>query len=208
MKLSDDLRKEYESLFLTCRVRDGELPWNERQSWRDEVEDTVTNILRGGKRYAAVGEPLGIPWYVVGILHSRESSSNFTRHLSNGDPLSARTVNVPAGRPIKGTPPFTWEEGAVDALAFDGLDRNEDWSVAGTLFVFESYNGFGYRRRRINSPYLWSFSQHFSAGKFVADGKFSTTAVDKQVGAAVLLRRMIDQSLLGDAPTPKCVGLK
>ena len=49
----------------------------------------------------------------------------------------------------------------------DGFDQ--------TLYELERYNGFGYRDRRpqVLSPYLWSFSNHYSRGKYVADGRFS-----------------------------------
>jgi lysozyme family protein len=53
------------------------------------------------------------------------------------------------------------------------------------------------------SPYLWSGSQHYTSGKFVADGTFDPDAVSKQSGAAVILRRMVDQgavSLVEAAP--------
>ncbi len=42
------------------------------------------------------------------------------------------------------------------------------------------------------SPYLWSFSTHYQCGKYVADGRWSETAVSKQCGAAVLLRRLAE----------------
>jgi lysozyme family protein len=64
--------------------------------------------------------------------------------------------------------------------------------------VLERFNGFGYRRHDINihSPYLWSFSNHYTKGKFVADNTFSATAVSKQCGAAVLLKRMVARKLV------------
>jgi lysozyme family protein len=36
-------------------------------------------------------------------------------------------------------------DSAVDALQFDGLTTNQDWSVAGILGSLEEYNGTGYR---------------------------------------------------------------
>ena len=105
------------------------------------------------------------------------------------------TVRVPKGRPKQGQPPFTWEESASDALVFDGLHKWKDWSLPGTLFVLERFNGFGYRNKGIHSPYLWSFSNHYAKGKFVADGVFSATAVSNQCGAAVLLFRMVARGL-------------
>jgi hypothetical protein len=39
------------------------------------------------------------------------------------------------------------------------------------LYRFEANNGFGYRKRSVATPYLWSYSDHYDKGKFVADGK-------------------------------------
>jgi lysozyme family protein len=63
------------------------------------------------------------------------------------------------------------------------------------LFKMEQFNGFGYRVKGINSPYLWSFSNHYSKGKFTRDGFFDPNAVSKQIGAAVLLRRMSERQI-------------
>ncbi len=135
-----------------------------------------------------------------------ESSLRFTGHLHNGDPLTARTVQVPAGRPRSGAPPFSWEESAADALASHRLGARTDWSLAGMLYQLERYNGWGYRRFHpdVPSPYLWSFSEHYRAGKYVADGSFSATAVSGQCGAAVLLRRLAEHGHIDfpDHPRP------
>jgi hypothetical protein len=94
-----------------------------------------------------------------------------------------------------GKPPFPWEESAIDALQLKSLHTWNDWSIAGMLFQFERYNGFGYRPHGINSPYLWSFSNHYTKGKFVKDGVFNENAGSKQIGAAVLLRRMSERQI-------------
>ena len=62
----------------------------------------------------------------------------------------------------------------------------------------EGYNGFGYRTHHpdVPSPYFWSFSTHYGRGKYVADGKWSATAVSAQCGVAVLLRRLAEKSLI------------
>jgi lysozyme family protein len=133
-----------------------------------------------------------VPWYVVGIIHSLEAGSDFTRHLHNGDPLTARTTHWPPGHPATGRPPFTWEASATDALRLKGFDTWRDWTIAGTLYKLEAYNGFGYRDHHpdVPSPYLWSFSNHYTRGKYTSDRHFSRTAVSQQCGAAVLLKRL------------------
>lgn len=120
------------------------------------------------------------------------SERRFTGHLHNGDPLSARTVQVPPGRPQVWNPPNDWNSSAVDAITGAGHAGQSDWSLARTLYRFEAYNGFGYHSRGIFSPYLWSFSNHYTKGKYVADGTYTPTAVSRQCGAAVMLRTLVD----------------
>ena len=79
-----------------------------------------------------------------------------------------------------------------------GLDKIEHWTVARALYEFERYNGFGYIKRKVNSPYLWSYSTLYERGKYIADGKWSASAVSSQCGAAVILRCMIDLGLIDD----------
>jgi lysozyme family protein len=181
--LSVSMKSEYQLLFDSCLIRPERLT---------QVSATASQVAAGKARYQAVAQPLGIPWYVVGLIHAMESGLDFTRHLHNGDPLTARTTHWPPGRPAAGAPPFTWEESATDALTMQGLPKWQDWSLPGVLYQLEGYNGFGYRNRKppVPSPYLWSFSNHYTCGKYVADGKFSPSAVSQQCGAAVLLRRL------------------
>lgn len=183
IRRSPALEAEYERLFAACAIRPARAA---------AVEKTVARIAAARATYAAALE--GVPWHVVGILHALEADGAFDRHLHNGDPLSARTTRVPAGRPPGGTPPFTWAESAADALALKGLHRVGAWTLGRTLFEFERFNGFGYRlyHPEVLSPYLWSFSNHYARGKYVADGRWSATAVSAQPGAAVLLRRMAE----------------
>jgi lysozyme family protein len=44
------------------------------------------------------------------------------------------------------------------------------------------------RRRGVPTPYLWSYSNLYENGKFVADGRFDPEAVSKQCGAAPMLK--------------------
>lgn len=183
--LTNTLRKEYENLFNTCNIN---------PSKAAAVENIIRKIMKNKNRYEVVEKQLNIPWYFTAVIHSMESGLSFTKHLHNGDPLTSRTFHVPAGRPVDGEPPFTWEESAVDALKYEKLDKWNDWSLAGLLYKIEGYNGWGYRLKHphVLSPYLWSFSNHYSKGKYIADGTFSETAVSRQCGAAVLLRRMAE----------------
>jgi lysozyme family protein len=185
IRLSSGLREEYEGLFVTCAIR---------PTYAELVERAVDTIQAHIAVYREVGDHLGIPWHVVAALHSMESSCDFSAHLHNGDPLTDRTTSVPRGRPKSGSPPFTWNESAFDALTLRKLPSNGDWSIAGTLYQLEGYNGWGYRlyHPHVRSPYLWSLSNHYTSGKYRADGVWSESLASKQCGAAVLLRRMAE----------------
>jgi lysozyme family protein len=187
--LTASLRGEYQQLWESCLVRSAKLA---------AADGVAVKIGAGRDRYQAVATRLGIPWYAIGLIHAMECGLDFGTHLHNGDPLTTRTQRVPAGRPAQGNPPFTWEASAEDALTFTGFAAGKDWSVAGLLYKLEAYNGWGYRSKhpKTLTPYLWSFSNHYAKGKYVADGKWSDTAVSGQVGAAVLLKRLAARGLV------------
>lgn len=183
MKLTDELRLEYQTLWDTCEVD---------SSRQGIVEIMANSAFANRARYQAVASPLEIPWHFIAVVHSMESGQNFRKHLHNGDSLTARTVNVPSERPVVGDPPFTWEQSAADALVLKGLRSVSDWSRGAFLFQLERYNGFGYRlfHPETLSPYLWSFTNHYSSGKYVSDGKWDPSAISKQVGACAILKTL------------------
>jgi lysozyme family protein len=180
MKYTEPLQQEYNSLYSSCVIT---------PSFISQIDASLGKILANKMRYQKIEQSTGVPWYVVGIIHNLEASLNFSCHLHNGDPLSRKTSNVPRGRPA-GDPPFTWEESAVDAIRYDGLDRWEDWQPEGIAYCLEKFNGFGYRHKSIYSPYLWSFSNHYQKGKYVADGKWDANAISQQCGGMTILKRL------------------
>lgn len=183
------LQSEYKRLFDTCVIRTEKLA---------DVNDVINRSIANQSRYETVSKIVNIPWYFISIIHCMEGSLSFNKHLHNGDSLTARTVHVPSGRPKTGNPPFAWETSAEDALLYGRINKWKDWSVPGMLYKLEGFNGFGYRKlsQTIHSPYLWSYSNHYTKGKFIRDGEYSPTAVSKQMGAAVLLRRMAEKQIV------------
>jgi lysozyme family protein len=196
--LTDALKNEYIDLFTNCVAT---------PSKAATIDKLIDNLVKNRKRYDQVATALDIPWFFIAVIHNMEASQDFDSHLHNGDPLTARTVQVPAGRPVAGSPPFTWVESATDALTMHGLDHMPDKTLPRLLYELERYNGWGYRQYhpQVKSPYLWSFSNQYKSGKYVADGTWSDTAVSQQCGAAVLLRRMSERKLIqfDDQPLPK-----
>lgn len=167
-----------------------------------DVAATARRVLSGKERYKVVEAETGVPWFVVGLIHARESTCDFSTHLHNGDPLTRRTYHVPAGRPRAGQPPFSWEFSAKDALQLDGLTNVKRWTVERVAYELEKFNGWGYRGR-CPSPYLWSGTNHYAGGKYVSDGKFSAAARDQQSGTLAVLKKMVELDVSLGAMLPR-----
>lgn len=187
------LAREYQELWDSCVVK---------PTKAQGIDDRARLLLENRDRYKAVAQTAGCPWQVVAVIHSMEADCNFKRHLHNGDPLTARTVQEPPGRPVHGNPPFTWEASADDALRYDGIAAWKQWSLPGILYRLECFNGLGSRNHGIHTPYLWSGSNHYTSGKYVADHKWDPDAVSQQVGAALLLKRLHELGEFQPQPAP------
>jgi lysozyme family protein len=178
------LKDEYRRLFDEMTLR---------PNYSASTDWYLTMLKTSRPSYDRVALDTGVPWFVIGIIHGLEASFNFLAHLHNGDhPLTGRTRKVPAGRPLTWAPPTDWDWSAKDALKLLGFTGKTDWNLERILFRFEAYNGFGYRNTAVPTPYLWSFSNHYEAGKFVADGRFNAKAKSQQCGAAVMLKLLVD----------------
>jgi lysozyme family protein len=179
------LRPEFDAWFKAVIARD---------EHKDKVEWNTKQLLKNQSRYREVSLRVNrMPWAMIGVIHAMECCFNFTGHLHNGDPLTGRTKNVPSGQPKKGTPPFSWEDSAIDALAQEGFDTVTDWSIPHMLYLLEKYNGFGYRKMGRPTPYLWSFSNLYDKGKYVSDGRFDPQTISKQCGAAVIIKALLEK---------------
>lgn len=59
----------------------------------------------------------------------------------------------------------------------------------------------------MRSPYLWSYSNHYSKGKYVRDRVFDPEAVSDQCGAAVLLKALQERGAVTFAETARAATL-
>lgn len=174
--------------------------WDSMKFTRNaQIQEAARKIIRNRDVYEQLQKELGVPWFWIGAIHMRESSNNFYTHLHNGDSLNRRTYHVPKGRPV--APPangtkYTWLESARDALRQKGLQDISEWSVPMLCFQAERYNGWGYRysKSRPLSPYLWAGTQHYTRGKFVSDGRYSSSTVDPQLGVMPVMKAVLDMT--------------
>jgi lysozyme family protein len=162
-----------------------------------EFIPTAKRLVAGKARFQMMAARTGVPWFVIAVIKQRESGNdpNWLGNIANGQAWAKTTTIVPIGRG-----PFTsWEEAARDALVNCApfASRNRDWSAGGTLTLLETYNGLGYANKGLPSPYIWSGTDQYRAGKYVRDHVFDSAVVDEQLGCAGLILAMqaLDSSI-------------
>ena len=148
------------------------------------------NWEKNQARYEAVAAQTGIPAELIASIHMRESSCDFNTYLHQGDPLGRPPVHWPTNIPT-----FTkWEDAAVHALKMkkgirDDLGMTEDTTDLASMATFaEYYNGLGYNNKGKPSPYVYSGTNKYSKGKYVADGVYDPNAVDAQLGVVAMVK--------------------
>ncbi|GMQ61683.1 hypothetical protein [Vallitalea maricola] len=143
------------------------------------------------KIYEDISSKTGLPPELIAAIHYRESGCNFNTYLHNGDPLGKPTTHVPIGKNFDN---FT--DAAIDALSEkkhirDQYKLTSDSNDMSAMMSFaERYNGLGYYNKDRISPYVYSGTNVYTGGKYVADGKFSSEAVDKQPGVYLLINSL------------------
>lgn len=168
-----------------------------------EFKSVAKRLVAAKDRYQAVATTTGVPWFVIAVTHERESSQSWSKSLAQGDPWNRVSTHVPKGRG-----PFeSWEAAAIDALVVcpPYASKWKDWSAGGTMCLLEQYNGLGYAKRGQPSPYVWSGTDQYQRGKYVADGVYDPNVVDSQLGCAGLILAMqaIDPSISFDGAPAK-----
>lgn len=143
-----------------------------------------------------------VPWWFIAIVSEREYGGppRWDRQLGQGDHLHEVSVNDPAGRgPFLDHPGDTtpgndaWTRCCLDALidCAPHAAKWTDWSPGGTMTIWEEYNGLGYANMGVPSAYVWSGTDQYVSGKYIADHVYRASAVDVQEGCAPILARMM-----------------
>lgn len=172
-----------------------------------ELDTRAKALIAHKDQYQAVSDGVfaisgkRIPWGVIAVIDEREHDPPFglcNSFLGNGQSLGRVTTIEPKGQgpflhgdgdtPLHG--PFY--RGALVALldCAPRLGHWTDWSPGGALTGLTAYNGYGYDNKGLPSAYIWAATDQYVRGKYIADGVWSPTAVDQQLGCAALLRYM------------------
>lgn len=182
----EQLAPEYANLLARMKIT--------RQSVATLAAGRLLTFVQEGK-YAEVSAALKIPQIFIATSFDREASSNFNLSPAQGDPWDEVSRHVPARRgPYK-----SWADAAIDTYSREGL-TGIDWTWPRFCYEGEMFNGFGYRAYGIHTPYDWAGTNDYTSGKFVADGKFSGSVVDQQLGIVPVARIMVNANPALDIP--------
>ena len=162
--------------------------------------DNKKHFVKVTERLMAMGlQP--VPWWFIGIVAEREYGGppHWDKQLGQGDPLDQVSRNDPAGRgPFLDHPGDDFDNNAWLRCALDALidcsphaAHWPDWTPGGTMTIFEEYNGLGYAMKGVPSAYVWSGTDQYVAGKYVADHVYRNDVKDVQEGCAPILHQMM-----------------
>jgi|SRR6267142_5213205 len=182
--------------------------WDDAKITRGASLATVATRLVASDakaRYLKISAATGVPWFIIAVIHEREASQRFDRQLGQGDPLGEVSTHDPKGRgPFFNHPNDPPGQDAFYRAALDALidcaphaAQWKDWSPGGAMTLLEQYNGLGYAGMGKPSPYVWSGTDQYHSGKYVADHVYDPNVVDSQLGCAGLVKAMmkIDPSI-------------
>ena len=164
---------------------------NLSNSQSNELKRFVNIYKKHQKTYENISEKLkqetgaDVPPQLIAAIHYRESGCNFKTYLHNGDPLGKKTVHYPSGLYFD-----NFEDAAVDAIKRVNPKGVTSDNLKSQLDFAERYNGLGYKKKGIASPYVWAGTDKYKGGMYVADHKFSSTAKDKRIGVAVMIQEL------------------
>lgn len=179
---ADNIYKEHEQMVNNTKL-------NLTGEQARDLQNFKNHYQKNKSRYERVSQKTGIPSELVAAIHWREADGNFGTYLHNGDPLGKPSVHVPRNIPVFNN----WEDAAVHALNMKkgikekfGLNSNSKDYAAMSGFA-EYYNGLGYHNKGKASPYVYSGTNMYDRGKYVADGVYSASTKDKQLGVMAML---------------------
>lgn len=152
-----------------------------------EAKSRAAEIIKLKPHYAPVSEKTGVPIIWLMAINERESGSSLLSYLGNGQRLNRVTTIVPKGR----GPWADWPSGAVDGLTCEHLVGLNGWDWPFSLYHEEAWNGFGPRDHGKHTGYLWSGTDVYTGGKYVADGIWNPNFSDPQLGTVPIMLALI-----------------
>lgn len=175
----ETIANKYSTMYSLIKLNDSKPYFKESLEWA--LKQIKKNVIE----YKKAQNLTGVPWEVIAAIHYREADCDMSKQILNGQRWDRRTTIVPKRR----GPWNSWAEACVDAFKIDPMPKGSV-SPGQWLDALERFNGLGYRKMGINSPYIWGCSQYYINGRYVADHKFDRYSVSKRAGCAIILKEL------------------
>jgi lysozyme family protein len=184
------LRPEYTALLARMRITRGAAV--------DSVAHKLIRLIDAG-HYDIGCKVTGVPVIIAAASFEREAASNFNLNPAQGAPLHQRSTIIPHNGPF-----VTWTQAQIAAYAIDGMDKvgAANWSWPLACYYMERFNGFGPRNHGRHTGYLWSGSNIYTGGKYIADGVWSASTADQQLGVIPIMKRIVEMRPDLELPHP------
>lgn len=161
--------------------------------WKGRVVQEADALIKNSNRYLVVQQATGVDWELIASLHNLESGGDFAKTIRDGGAIRAATWEADTINALK-------EQGVTDAFKNNPVDSQKEEFAC---WIAEKWNGFAYRKYNYGpTPYLWSGTNFYVKGKYVADGKYDPNAVSKQVGFVPLYMELRGASHSDDVGPP------
>lgn len=163
--------------------------WNRAEiTEQTRLDRGLQKVRPNYDEYRKISKQLGCSLFALICSHYREASCDLDRQILNGQPWDIKTSIVP-----KGEGPFNdFVESCERGFEIKPEMENPN-NIIDLLHFLERWNGWGYRRRGILSPYLWAGTNLYTKGYYTSDGNYSSRAVNKQLGCATLLKGLFEE---------------
>ena len=187
----------------TSIVNDMNVRLNLTDSMKQRIEKVKEIYKENYETYKRISDKVKadseifVPPELICAIHERESGCNFDTYLQNGDPLGKPTVHFPQNIPVY----YNFVDSAVAAIEeqFKGYPYDQELYVKGNSIntmskitkMANRYNGVS----KHVSSYVWSGSEKYQGGMYVADFKYDATKTDERPGVYALVSGLMNVDL-------------
>ncbi len=151
--------------------------------YEEEVDIFIRKYNENIITYQQIATRTDIPAILIAAIHFRESGCDFNYTIKNGDEVLDDPADFVDDAVSVLTADKTYNEFKRDI----GLTKDSR-NLLAMLQYAEYWNGMGCKKhdKGIN-PYLYAGTNIYTSGKYVSDGEWDSTKVDRQPGILYLL---------------------
>jgi lysozyme family protein len=180
---------------------------NLSQTQSTSMQMFKNNYAKNQATYQQVSDNLKAKGYdispqQIAAIHWREGSGSMKKTIANGRPLDSYIrkdgLYEEGSTGNSYTRTNDWATNATEVMEHKLLEKfgsgakGKSFSQDNAAFYdfAERYNGLGYRKKGVPSPYVWAGTDQYTGGKYVKDGVYDPNYVDQQLGVAAMVNAL------------------